>query len=203
MHGWRKDLLKSNADPHPFVQRLYERQGHARSCGRDPEGCKHLKPALSGRQIFRSVSREHCPVCHSAFLRQRIRKVRAAARAFTAFIFRVPCSSLRSRGRPCFPYENAQKILCTKNLPVLGSVSLARDDVGIPRRISFPMLVWRNKPPYTAGQQWRSNVIEYENLRRLASIARQSRRASLRLLAIFEYAHVDRRALITGNVVRA
>src|SRR5437867_13324351 len=82
-----------NADPHPFVPRLYEPRG-TRSCGRDREGCKHAKDSAKRRQHFRSVSREHCPVCHSAFLRcasgkfeqQRVRSV-AFAFAVAVFLF--------------------------------------------------------------------------------------------------------------------
>src|SRR5437762_7322883 len=66
-----------NADPHPFVPRLYEPRG-TREAADATEGCDQPAGSPHRRQRLWSVPREHRFVCHSSFLRQRVGKIRAA-----------------------------------------------------------------------------------------------------------------------------
>src|SRR5437762_9583193 len=82
----QKPFENPSADPHPFVPNLYEPRGTREAT--DHEGCDQPEGSPQCWQHFRSVPREHCFVCYSAFLRQRVGKVRAAARAFSGFHLR-------------------------------------------------------------------------------------------------------------------
>src|SRR5438034_11256186 len=100
MHGWRKDLLKTRTPLRIHLCQGSTNRG-ARAKRRDREGCKHAKDSAKRRQHFRSVSRERCPVCHSAFLRyasgkferQRVRSV-AFAFAVAVFLFALVLTTM-------------------------------------------------------------------------------------------------------------
>ena len=74
----QKPFENPNADPHPFVPNLYEVRGTREAAEATAKAASSLQAVAQCQQRFRSIPREHCFVCHSAFLRQRLGKVRAA-----------------------------------------------------------------------------------------------------------------------------
>ena len=74
----QKPFENPKADPHPFVPNLYEVRGTREAAEANAQGCKQPAGIAQRQQRFRSIPREHCFVCHSAFLRQCLGKVRAA-----------------------------------------------------------------------------------------------------------------------------
>ena len=75
-----KPFENPNADPHPFVPNLYEVRGAVKPPKRPqrlPAACG--QPAMPG--VFPVSTSRNCSVRHSAFLRQRLGKVRTASSA--------------------------------------------------------------------------------------------------------------------------
>src|SRR5439155_6531693 len=58
---------KSKRRSASFCAETLRSAGNARRRRGERESCKHAKDSAKRRQHFRSVSRERCPVCHSAF----------------------------------------------------------------------------------------------------------------------------------------
>ena len=74
----QKPFENPKADPHPFVPNLYEVRGTREAAEANAKAASSLQEARNAGSRFRSIPREHCFVCHSAFLRQCVGKVRAA-----------------------------------------------------------------------------------------------------------------------------
>jgi hypothetical protein len=72
----------------PFRAEPLRSAGNARGRRGQRQGCKQPAGSAQRRQRFRSIPREHCFVCHSAFLRQCLGKVRAAQGACRRVRFR-------------------------------------------------------------------------------------------------------------------
>jgi hypothetical protein len=79
------------------VPKLYDMRGTREAAKMNSTAAHRLQEARSAGNVSRSIPREHCFVCRSAFLRQRLGKVRATQGARRRIRFCRGCIRVRSR----------------------------------------------------------------------------------------------------------